>query len=95
LSCRAGARFTAREAALEGIEAAVAAFKRDLAARDKGLTGTVRLTCGSSLAGLLRRTPLLDAFHARYPGLRIELFVSDRILEIKSFRALLSGGSSA
>ena len=36
--------------AAEGVEAAVAAFERDLAARDKGLTGTIRLTCGSSLA---------------------------------------------
>jgi DNA-binding transcriptional LysR family regulator len=60
----------------------VAAFERDLAARDKGLTGTLRLTCGSGVAACLRRTPLIDAFHARYPGLRVELVVSDRVLDL-------------
>jgi DNA-binding transcriptional LysR family regulator len=76
--------------AAEGVEAAVAAFERDLAARDKGLTGTIRVTCGSSLAGRLRRTPLIDAFHARYPGLRVELLVSDRILDLSKGEAELA-----
>src|ERR1700747_116306 len=42
--------------AVEGVEAAVAAFERQLAACDKGLTGTVRVTCGSSVAACLQRT---------------------------------------
>ena len=33
--------------AVEGVETAVAAFERHLAACDKGLTGTVRVTCGA------------------------------------------------
>ncbi len=66
--------------AAEGVEAAAAAFERHRAACDKGLTGTVRLTCGSGVASRLRRTPLIDAFHARYPGLRVELVSSDRFL---------------
>jgi DNA-binding transcriptional LysR family regulator len=73
--------------AAEGVEAAVAAFERDLAARDKGLTGTVRLTCGSGVAACLRRTPLIDAFHARYPGLRVELVISDRVLDLSKGEA--------
>jgi DNA-binding transcriptional LysR family regulator len=48
--------------AAEGVEVAVAAFQRNLAARDKGLRGTVRVTCGSSMAACLRQTPLIDAF---------------------------------
>ena len=68
--------------AAEGVEAAVAAFERQLAACDKGLSGTVRVTCGSSVAACLRRTPLIDAFHARYPGLRVELVISDRHLDL-------------
>jgi DNA-binding transcriptional LysR family regulator len=76
--------------AAEGVEAAVAAFERDLVARDKGLTGTIRVTCGSSLAGRLRRTPLIDAFHARYPGLQVELVVSDRILDLSKGEAELA-----
>src|SRR5712671_4111433 len=43
--------------AAEDVEAAVASFERRLAASDKGLTGTVRVTCGSILAGRLRRAP--------------------------------------
>jgi DNA-binding transcriptional LysR family regulator len=73
--------------AAEDVEAAVAAFERRLAACDKGLTGTVRLTCGSSVADRLRRTPLIDAFHAQYPGLRVELVISDRHLDLSKGEA--------
>ena len=73
--------------AAEGVEAAVTSFERQLAACDKGLTGTVRVTCGSSVAACLRRTPLIDAFHARYPGLRIELVISDRHLDLSKGEA--------
>ena len=73
--------------ASEDVEAAVAAFERRLAACDKGLTGTVRLTCGSSVADRLRRTPLIDTFHARYPGLRVELVISDRHLDLSKGEA--------
>jgi DNA-binding transcriptional LysR family regulator len=68
--------------AAEGVEAAVNSFERQLAACDKGLTGTVRVTCGSGVAACLRRTPLIDAFHARYPRLRVELVISDRVLDL-------------
>ena len=73
--------------AAEGVEAAVAAFERHLAASDKGLTGTVRVTCGSSVAACLRQTPLIDAFHARYPGLRVELVISERFLDLSKGEA--------
>ena len=73
--------------AAEGVEAAVAAFERHLAASDKGLTGIVRLTCGSGLANVLQRTPLIDAFHARFPGLRVELVTSDRFLDLSKGEA--------
>jgi len=73
--------------AAEDVEAAVATFERHLAACDKGLTGTVRLTCGSSVADRLRRTPLIDTFHTRYPGLRVELVISDRHLDLSKGEA--------
>jgi len=73
--------------AAEGVETAVAAFQRDLAARDKGLTGTIRLTCGSGVAACLRRAPLIDAFHALHPGLRIELVITDRVLDLSKGEA--------
>ena len=73
--------------AAEGVEAAVTSFERHLAACDKGLTGTVRVTCGSSLAACLRQTPLIDAFHARYPGMRVELIISERFLDLSKGEA--------
>jgi DNA-binding transcriptional LysR family regulator len=73
--------------AAEGVEAAVAALERHLAACDKGLTGTVRVTCGSSLAARLRQTPLIDAFHSRYPGLRVELVISERFVDLSKGEA--------
>jgi DNA-binding transcriptional LysR family regulator len=74
----------------EQVEAAVTAFQRDLAGRDKGLVGTVRLTTGSVLADRLRRTSLIDAFHARYSGLRVELVTSDRFLDLSKGEADLA-----
>lgn len=73
--------------AVEGVEAAVAAFERNLAASDNGLMGSVRVTCGSSMAACLRQTPLIDAFHARYPGLRVELVIAERILDLSKGEA--------
>src|SRR6202795_4072759 len=68
--------------AAEAIESAVAAFEHRLAACDKGLTGTIRVTCGSILANRLQRTPLFDVFHGRNPGMRVELVISDRRLDL-------------
>ena len=70
-----------------GVETAVATLERHLAACDKGLTGTVRVTCGSSLAACLRQTPLIDAFHSRHPGLRVELLISERYVDLSKGEA--------
>jgi DNA-binding transcriptional LysR family regulator len=76
--------------AAEEVEAAVATFERQLAASDKDLTGTIRVTCGSILADRLRRTNLIDEFHARHPGLRVELVISDRFLDLSKGEADLA-----
>jgi DNA-binding transcriptional LysR family regulator len=68
--------------AAEAVESTVAAFERRLAACDKGLTGTIRVTCGTILANRLQRTPLIDLFHKRNPGLRVELIISDREFDL-------------
>jgi DNA-binding transcriptional LysR family regulator len=73
--------------AAEEVAAAVAAFERLIAASDKAPTGILRLTCGSGVADILQRTPLIDAFHARYPGLRVELVTSDRFLDLSKGEA--------
>jgi DNA-binding transcriptional LysR family regulator len=68
--------------AAEAVDAAVSNFERQLAASDKSVTGIIRVTCGSILAERLRRSPLIDGFHMRYPGLRVELVISDRYLDL-------------
>ena len=73
--------------AAERVDAAVAAFERQIAASDKDLTGTIRLTCGSILAEHLRRSSLLDKFHAGHSGLLVELLVSDRLLDLSKGEA--------
>jgi DNA-binding transcriptional LysR family regulator len=68
--------------AAEAVDSAVGAFERRLAACDKGLTGTIRVTCGTILANRLQQTHLIDLFHKRNPGLRVELIISDREFDL-------------
>jgi DNA-binding transcriptional LysR family regulator len=71
----------------ERIEQAVVAFERQLAASDKAVTGTIRVTCPTTVADRLTRTTLIDVFHARYPGLRVELVMSDQFLDLSKGHA--------
>ena len=74
----------------ERIEAAVASFERHLASCQKEITGTLRLTCPTTIAHRLARTSLIDAFHARHPGLRVELVMSDHYLDLAKGEADLA-----
>jgi len=76
--------------AAEELGAAMSTFRRRLTAAEKDLSGTVRVTCGSILANRLQRTALLEHFHARYPGLRAELVISDRFLDLAKSEADLA-----
>jgi DNA-binding transcriptional LysR family regulator len=71
----------------ERVEEAITACERYLASCDKALTGTLRLTCAPMVGNRLSRTPLLEAFHARCPGLRVELLMTDRILDLSKGEA--------
>src|ERR1700733_13738516 len=48
----------------EHIEEAVLAFERHLVSSDKELTGVVRVACSPRVGERLKRTPLIDIFHA-------------------------------
>lgn len=82
---------TARGAELrqsaERVELAVTGFERDLAACDKGLMGTIRVTTTGFVADRLRKGNFIDAFHSCYPDLNIELLVSDRCLDLSNGEA--------
>ena len=66
----------------EQVEAAIAAFERNIAASDQNLTGTVRVTCPEAFGYRLVRSKLLDKFSAGFPGLQVEFVMSDKLLNL-------------
>jgi DNA-binding transcriptional LysR family regulator len=81
-----GYRLTEAGAALlphaEAVAQAVAGVEQRVDALRHDTVGIVRLTCPEPIVGRLRQSGLLDRFHARYPGLRVEFVMSDRYLDI-------------
>lgn len=61
---------------------AVAALEQQLDAERRDAVGTVRLTCPEPLMLRLTRSGLLERFHARHPGVRVEFVMSDRYLDL-------------
>ena len=57
-------------------------FARHVTSSDTELVGTIRVTCPETAGYRMIRSPLLDLFHSRYPGLRVELVMVDRILDL-------------
>jgi DNA-binding transcriptional LysR family regulator len=72
---------------VERVEEAIAAVDRYLASCDHALSGTVRVTCTPHVGERLKRTPLIETFHTRFPGLRIELVLSDRLVDLSKREA--------
>ena len=66
----------------EGVENAVAAFERQFAATKTELVGSIRVTCPDAVGPRLMRSGLIEKFHTRYPGLRVELVMGDRIVDL-------------
>src|SRR5881628_157517 len=64
------------------IEQAVQDFERQVAAARDTASGVVRVTCPEPVILRLQQSSLLDQFHARYPGLRVEFVMSDRYLDL-------------
>jgi DNA-binding transcriptional LysR family regulator len=71
----------------ERVEQAATALRRHATTFDKGLRGTVRLTCSTAIAYRLTRSELLDKFHKRYPGIKIELLMTERVLDLSNDEA--------
>jgi len=84
----------------EQVEEAVARLERHLSATADGPSGSLRITCSESIGYRLMKSPLLDMFHVRHPGLRVELVMSDRFLDLArgeadiALRAGMSGDES-
>ncbi|BEP65271.1 LysR family transcriptional regulator (plasmid) [Variovorax sp. V213] len=66
----------------EGVAQAVAALERQLESVRLEAVGVIRVTCPEPLVYRITQTTLLDRFHARYPGLRVEFVMSDKYLDL-------------
>jgi DNA-binding transcriptional LysR family regulator len=67
--------------AAERMEREAHALSNAISAQRRTMTGSVRLTTSEGLVGRLV-TPFMRAFQARYPGVSIELIISDERLDI-------------
>jgi DNA-binding transcriptional LysR family regulator len=66
----------------ERVEQAVLAFEQHHEAFKREAVGVVRVTCPEPLVYRITQSSLLDRFHARYPGLRVEFVMSDKYLDL-------------
>ncbi len=66
----------------ERVEHAVQTFEQHKQTIERGDTGVVRLTCPEPIMYRITQAALLDRFHAKHPGLRVEFVMSDKYLDI-------------
>lgn len=66
----------------ERVGSAMAAFEHAVVAARNDLTGVVRVTCPEPIVNRLTQSSLLERFHAKYPGLRVEFVISDRYVDL-------------
>ena len=71
----------------EIVEQAASGLQRYVASLDKGLRGVIRLTCSTAVAHRLMKSGVLDVFHTRYPGLKVELLMTERFLDLSKGEA--------
>ena len=63
-------------------EQAVLGFEQHLDASKREAVGVIRVTCPEPLVYRITQSGLLDRFHARHPGLRVEFVMSDKYLDL-------------
>ena len=66
----------------ERVEQAVLAFAGQQAASVRSEIGIIRVTCPEPIMYRLTQSDLLERFHARHPGLRVEFVMSDKYLDL-------------
>lgn len=64
------------------VEQAAAALAQEVQALARDVTGVVRVTCPEPIVYKLTASKILDRFHARYPGLKVEFVMSDKYLDL-------------
>jgi DNA-binding transcriptional LysR family regulator len=73
---------TAMLAQARQVADAMQGFERQALALRDAAAGVVRVTCPEPLAARLQGSPLIENFHARHPGVRVEFVLSDRYLDL-------------
>jgi DNA-binding transcriptional LysR family regulator len=71
----------------ERVEQSVKAFEQHVEAATRDVLGVIRVTCPEPLVFRITQSSLLERFHARHPGLRVEFVMSDKYLDIASGEA--------
>lgn len=66
----------------ERVEAAIGDFELRVKDTARELTGIIRVTCPEPIVYRMTQSALIDRFHSRHPGLRIEFVTSDRYLDL-------------
>jgi len=66
----------------ERVEHAVLTFEQQKAALERDVVGVIRITCPEPIMYRITQSAILDRFHARHPGLRVEFVMSDKYLDI-------------
>lgn len=67
--------------AAEAVEAAARGFQEQAAARRRGLTGALRVTCSETLANVAV-IPALVEFNQLYPEIEVEVLTGDKFLDL-------------
>ena len=71
----------------ERVEAAVGDLERQVSGAARDLTGVIRVTCPEPIVYRMTHSKLIDRFHARHPGLRVQFVTSDRYLDLSKGEA--------
>jgi DNA-binding transcriptional LysR family regulator len=69
-------------ASVTNVEVAVEAVQRQAAALEDRAIGPVRVACLATIGQRIVKSGLIDAFHARYPGIRVELLMEQRVFDL-------------
>jgi DNA-binding transcriptional LysR family regulator len=67
---------------VERVEEAVAAVERHLSASELDFVGVVRVTCPEAAGIRFMRSALLEKFSARFPSLRVEFVMTDKLVNL-------------
>ena len=71
----------------ERVEEQANALRRRVATFDRAMRGSIRLTCSTTVVHRLMTSRFLDAFHARFPEVKVELLMTERLLDISKGEA--------